>query len=720
MEARFGPFRFEVETGSLYRNDFPIRFQEQPAKVLAALLEARGAIVTREDLRSRIWPQDTFVDFDGSLNTAIRKVRHALRDDADNPVYVETVPRQGYRFVAPIVWVESQGLSVDPPEALPERELRPQIPEPVPSQPPKRWRFWALLGAASLLTIAAFAWWLPYGSRSSTPTARLSIPLPAGHVLLDGFGPTLTISDDGQVIGFIARRGSQPPHLWLRKLSEAEPKLVAGTESAQYAQLSPDGTRLLLVRRNQLLVLDPDQGVSRVLADLGPGLPLAALWGKDGFVYFAAPRSPGDKVQPACLWRVSLEGGSPELLLMGNTPNPMPEYILPLMVLDRDRLLISTFRNTQRTIEVFSISRKQRQTFYSPGSGGLWLPSGWLLFHDGDHLQAVAAHLDSLRTSGSPVVAIRNLKRAAWSGGNFAYASNGTLLYEPIPKLVGERQLVWVDMQGRETPIGISPGSLEVASLGANGQRLLLRRYDAEDARWSLWVTDLRGGAWRQVTKGEAYRPSAVFLEDGASILYTSHDSRLALQRLDANSATQYPGPDSSYRQSPSVPLADGGALFTQGYMPGRGHDVLRWRPGNGYETILQAENSPSLSPDGRWLLTRTLASVIHLRPYPELGAPIVVAARSGHAPLWSPDGKRIYYRDLEHMVGVDFQPGQPPKLGESQILFADGYVAPDLWNRQYALHPDGKRFLMVKKDPTADVTSSLNLILNWPASLGR
>jgi Tol biopolymer transport system component len=552
------------------------------------------------------------------------------------------------------------------------------------------------------------------------PTARLSIPLPAGHVLLEGFGPTLTISDDGQVIGFIARRGAQPPQLWLRKLSEAEPKVVAGTESAQYAQLSPDGARLLLVRGNRLLVLDPDQGVNRVLAELGPGLPLAALWGQDGFVYFAAPRSQGDKNQPACLWRVSVEGGSPELLLMGNPPNPMPEYILPLVVLDRDRLLISTFRSTERTIEVFSISRKQRQTFYGPGSGGLWLPSGWLLFHDGDHLQAVAAQLDSLRTSGSPVVAIRNLKRAAWSGGNFAYASNGTLLYEPIPKLVGERQLVWVDMQGRETPVGLSPGSLEVASLAADGQRLLLRRYDAEGARWSLWVTDLRGGSWRAVTKGEAYRPSGVFLQDGSAVLHTSRDSRLALYRLDANSATQYPGPDSSYRQSPSVPLVGGGALFTQGYMPGRGHDILRWRPGQEYETILQSENSPALSPDGRWLLTRTLASVIHLRPYPELGSPIVVAARSGHAPIWSPDGKRIYYRDLEHMVAVDFQPGQPPKLGEPRILFADGYVAPDLWNRQYALHPDGKRFLMVKKDPTAGITNSLNLILNWPASLGR
>lgn len=720
MEARFGPFRFEIETGSLFRNDFPVRFQEQPAKVLATLLAARGEIVSREDLKSRIWPEDTFVDFDGSLNTAIRKVRHALRDDADNPVYVETIPRQGYRFVAPIVWLETVPAASAAPAPEPEPVPPPSVPPPLTPDPVSRRSYRFFYAFAAFVLVAAVAWWVYRMNQTPLPTARLSIPLPAGHVLQDGFGPTLTISDDGQLMGFLARRGSQPPQLWLRRLSEAEPKLVPDTENVQFAQLSPDGSQVLIVRRNQLLVLEPDNGASRVLADLGPGIPLAALWGKDGFVYFAAPRSPGDKQHPSCLWRIRATGGAAELLLIGKAPNPMPEYVLPVMVLDENRLLISTFRSTERTIELFSLASKQRQAFYGPGSGGLWLPSGWLLFHDGDHLQAVAAQLNPPRTSGSPVLAIRNVKRASWSGGNIAYARNGTLLYEPIPKLVGERHLVWVDMEGRETPVGLAPGSLEVAHLAADGQRLLLRRYDAEDARWSLWATDLQGAPWRQITKGEAYRPSGVFLRRSAAVLYTSRDSRLALRGPDEKSALDYPGPDSQYRQAPVEELPDGGALFCQGYMPGRGQDILRWRPGQGYDTLFQAENSPALSPDGRWLLTRTINAAILLRPYPALGTPIVVAPRSGHAPLWSPDGRRIFYRDLEHVVAIDFQPGPNPKLGEPRILFEDDYVQPDLWNRQYAIHPDGKRFLMVKKDPTADITSSLNLIMNWPSTLGH
>lgn len=722
MEARFGPFRFDFETGSLYRNEHPTRFQDQPAKVLEALLEARGEIVSREELRNRIWSQDTFVDFDGSLNTAIRKVRYALRDDAESPIYIETVPRQGYRFVAPIAWAEPERAEGEKPEAEREEQQMPIAVVPA-SPPPARQATrhnWTLYGMVGLIVLAAAALWFFEQNRTPAKTARLSIPLPAGHVLQEGFGHTLTISDDGQLIGFIARQGSQVPRLWLRRLSEAEPKVVPDTENLMYAQLSPDGTQVLMVRGRRLFLMELDKGVQRMLAELGTGIPLSALWGKDGYIYFAAPEVAGSKDQPSCLWRTRPEGGTPELLLKGHAPNPMPEYILPVMVVDRDRLLISTFRYTERTIEVFSISRRERQTFYGPGSGGLWLPSGWLLFHDGDHLQAVAAQLDPLRTSASPVMAIRNVKRASWSGGNVAYASNGTLLYEPMPKLVGERQLVWVDLEGKETPVGISPGSLEVAHLAADGQGVLLRRFDAEEGRWSLWAMDLRGGPWRQITKGAEYRPSGVIRQKSASILYTSHDSRLAMLGLQEKSIVEYPGPDTKYRQAPVVDLPDGGTLFCQGYMPGRGQDIVRWRPGHEFETLLPGENAPALSPDGRWLLSRGMNARILLRPYPELGQPIVVAARSAHAPLWSPDGKRIYYRDLEHMVAVDFQPGPKPRVGEARNLFADGYVAPDLWNRQYAIHPDGKRFLMVKKDPTADVTSSLNLILNWPATLGR
>src|SRR5215475_8505732 len=90
-----------------YELDMRIRLQEQPLLVLAALLNCPGELVTRDDLRSRVWPRDTFVSFDHALNTAVKKIRAALSDDADAPRYVETMPRRGYRFIAPVETIGS-------------------------------------------------------------------------------------------------------------------------------------------------------------------------------------------------------------------------------------------------------------------------------------------------------------------------------------------------------------------------------------------------------------------------------------------------------------------------------------------------------------------------------------------------------------------------------------------------------------------------------------
>lgn len=97
---RFGPFTLDVTTGELTRDGETVRLQDKPFEVLVALIEARGALVTREALHERLWP-GVVVDFEGSLNAAVRRLRDALRDPADHPVYVETVPRRGYRFLVP-------------------------------------------------------------------------------------------------------------------------------------------------------------------------------------------------------------------------------------------------------------------------------------------------------------------------------------------------------------------------------------------------------------------------------------------------------------------------------------------------------------------------------------------------------------------------------------------------------------------------------------------
>ena len=106
IELRFADFEVSLRSGELRRNGTKIKLQEQPFQILVLLLEQRGEVVTRDELRQKLWTADTFVDFDNGLNIAIKKLRTALSDDADDPRYIETLPRRGYRFIAPVTAYE--------------------------------------------------------------------------------------------------------------------------------------------------------------------------------------------------------------------------------------------------------------------------------------------------------------------------------------------------------------------------------------------------------------------------------------------------------------------------------------------------------------------------------------------------------------------------------------------------------------------------------------
>jgi DNA-binding winged helix-turn-helix (wHTH) protein len=99
---RFGQFELDIDAGELRRNGRRVKLQPQPFKLLVLLTRRPGSLVSREDIRTELWPEGTFVDFDQSVNFAIKQVRDAMGDSADRPLYLETLPRQGYRFIAPV------------------------------------------------------------------------------------------------------------------------------------------------------------------------------------------------------------------------------------------------------------------------------------------------------------------------------------------------------------------------------------------------------------------------------------------------------------------------------------------------------------------------------------------------------------------------------------------------------------------------------------------
>ncbi|MBI1984287.1 MAG: winged helix-turn-helix domain-containing protein [Acidobacteria bacterium] len=201
---RFGAFEVDLHSGELRKKGLKIKLQEQPFQILAMLLQRPGSVVTREDLRKRLWPADTFVDFDQGLNRAINKIREALGDDAETPRYVETLPRRGYRFIAPVGepannaheargrhrWQEPTSVETAGPEPL--RKVEKELRE---LQTPKTRRSLILASAAVgvlLATTAASIYLLVGGGRAIDSVAVLPFANLTADPVTDDLGDAIT------------------------------------------------------------------------------------------------------------------------------------------------------------------------------------------------------------------------------------------------------------------------------------------------------------------------------------------------------------------------------------------------------------------------------------------------------------------------------------------------------------------------------------------------
>lgn len=220
--VRFGNFEADLSTGELRRNGFKVRLQEQPFQILATLLERPGEVVTREQLRARLWPQDTFVDFDHSLNAAIRRLRDTLGDSAETPRFVETVARRGYRFIAPVSGSEPDSVRIPPPRTA-ARGLPWQV----------------LAGVLVVLVVGLIIGWQA-GRRYQSPEVihekRLTANTTDTPVL------SAVISPDGRYLAFADKTG-----FYLRQVDSGETHAIALPKNfdAEPGAWFPDNTHLV-------------------------------------------------------------------------------------------------------------------------------------------------------------------------------------------------------------------------------------------------------------------------------------------------------------------------------------------------------------------------------------------------------------------------------------------------------------------------------------------
>jgi len=296
---RFGIFEVDLRNGELRKGGVLVKLQQQPFKVLALLVTRPGDVVTREELRCQIWGGDTFVDFDQGLNFCIKQIRAALGDQADTPRYVETLPRRGYRFIAPL---ERRELPPDPPPlahgteplATPPRPLAFPFPQPneitrVDPGPPAPARSWAptsrRAGVAAALALVVAGAYLA-GRRAAQS------PSPAFHRLTfrRGFVDTARFTPDGEVVDSAMWEGG-PAQTFATRVGSADtrtlgyPKArVQGVAGTEMALLVPRDEGLPVLSRVPLAGGPPRE----ILEDIGQ-----ADWAPDGSTFAIVRRVKG-------------------------------------------------------------------------------------------------------------------------------------------------------------------------------------------------------------------------------------------------------------------------------------------------------------------------------------------------------------------------------------------------------------------------------------------
>jgi Tol biopolymer transport system component/DNA-binding winged helix-turn-helix (wHTH) protein len=272
--VRFGPFTVDGRTGELRNGQTRLKIPDQSISILQALLENPGELVSREALRDRLWGPDTFVDFEAGLNAAVRRLREVLNDSADTPRYVETLPRRGYRFIAPLD-VVSTGLPAALSGMAPADASAAAPAEPVPGRRRHMRRAALAIVALALLGAALWVWLRP---EKAAPTGSADRPVPITR--FQGLEAEPAMSPAGNFVAF-AWNGQKEDNfdIYLQSIDgRSDAKRLTTDASPDHSPAwSPDGQRIAFIRvvgERRTIIVMPSLG--------GPEERLFEAWGTEG------------------------------------------------------------------------------------------------------------------------------------------------------------------------------------------------------------------------------------------------------------------------------------------------------------------------------------------------------------------------------------------------------------------------------------------------------
>src|SRR6267143_1047092 len=397
--VHFGVFELDFGTGELRKAGLKIKLQDQPFQVLAMLLEHPGELVSREQLHARLWPSDTFVDFDHGLNVAVKKLRRALSDSAENPRFIETLARRGYRFVAQVEDVatfdgrqsvtssrnaagESAGHS-----EVPASSAAAVVPAHAAMQRPLPWAVIVIF--VGIAGFVLWRWW-PAGPAPRVVT-RFTISLPPADQFSMARGG-LAISPDGRYLVYSATASKTGTRqLYLRPMDRNEPALIPGPDGAVGPFFSPDGEWIAFTAGGQLKKAPLHGGTPiSVCAKINPSI---GSWGPDGTIFFTETLNPTGN-QNGRLMRVPVAGGKPQNVTPAEkTPTEFPPR-WPQVLPAGDAILYVTEGTSasfsdDALIVAQSLKTGERKTLIHGGTSPRYVSTGHLVFAQGRRLLAV-------------------------------------------------------------------------------------------------------------------------------------------------------------------------------------------------------------------------------------------------------------------------------------------------------------------------------------------
>ncbi len=555
----FGSFVLDPSSGELRRNGTKLRLQEQPFQVLLKLIENSGNLVTREELHSTLWAADTFVDFDTGLNSAIKRLREALGDSADVPRFIETVPRRGYRFIAPI--------NGTLPQATPVAEKPADIFTP------------ARLSAAVLALLlaagaGAFVVWLRsplpppqvtgstqltcdglakdnlrtdgkslfFGERRGGQYSAFQIPLGGGSpAVLDSSSPGFLpgdISLDGSQLLFVPHKMSAPAPARVMDLASASVRDIPGIIDSGSMAWAP-GKKLVFAQGSDLFIAGQDGSGRRKLLT-APAMISSIGFSPDGT---RMRMSVVDKLKfVGALWEARADGSGLHELLPGW--HPIPQECCGTWTADGRYYVFQSFQRGSSKIWILPDTQVSlRKTppvpvllttdllnFSSP------TPSrdGKKLFVMAEQPRAELVRYDS--NSGQFLPFLSGIS----AGDVEASPDTHSYLFVRYPD-----QTLWRSRADGSEPVQLTSPVLRVAlpHWSPQGDRIAFSAQKQGQA-WNIYLLPSSGGAAEQITFGEVADLDPAWSPDGKTLAFGQAHTAIQLLNLENHTATPLPASD--------------------------------------------------------------------------------------------------------------------------------------------------------------------------------